>query len=985
MRTRKFWNLFVLVAVFAVCTMSIADDPTFWEMPNYKGAFGSTNWMTGWTALDEYGFFPADPVPTTEVAITDASINAGDDVYWTADNIYVLDGFVFVEEGAVLNIEAGTVIKFQPGGQEDASGLIICRGAKIYAEGTAEKPIIFTALSDDINDPYDLTPQDRGLWGGLGILGAAEINPDAGVDNFEGLVDDPRAEFGGEDNDDCSGIMRYCSIRHGGSEIAPGDELNGLGMAGVGRKTVIEYVEAFANSDDGFEWWGGTVNCKHLVSAFCGDDAFDHDQGMQCYMQFLFAIQDSETAGHLGEHDGGQDPEEGTPFAYPIIYNATFLGCGVDGTVEDAAFNLRDNWGGEYRNSIFGDSKGVAMNIEEAADKASDSKSRYEAGEIVFTNNLWFDFAPGDTPADLGVAAWDVELLSNNNNDILADSPLAGIARTQTGNLDPRPAVADGVCYQDLADIPENDFFEQVNYKGAFGSSNWMKGWTALDEYGFFPADPVPTTEVAITDESINAGDHAYWTADNIYVLDGFVFVEDDAVLNIEAGTVVKFQPGGQEDASGLIIARGGKLYAEGTGVSPIIFTALNDDINDPYDLTPQDRGLWGGVGILGAAEINPDAGVDNFEGLVDDPRAEFGGEDNSDCSGVMRYLSLRHGGSEIAPGDELNGLGMAGVGRLTKIEYVEAFANSDDGFEWWGGHLRNDHLVSAFNGDDAYDHDQGMQNEFQYLFTIQDTETAGHMCEHDGGQDPEEGTPFAYPVTYNATFLGCGENGTVEDVAFNLRDNWGGEYKNSIFGDAKGQAMNIEEAADKASDSKSRYEAGDIVFTNNLWFDFAPGDTPEALGVAEWDVELLSNNDNDILVDSPLTNISRTQEGTLDPRPIPGGAAYDNLAEVESGTSGIDIQMTGTGRPDKFSLSQNYPNPFNPVTKIEFSVKKRSQVKLDVFNMLGQKVETLVNEVKAPGQYSVKWNAASLESGVYFYRMTTDSEVITNKMLLIK
>jgi len=982
MKMKKLTETLIITAlVFTFSAVTIADEPTFWEMPNYKGAFGSTNWAKGWTAVDEYGYFSASPTPTTQVDITDADINAGDQVYWTADNIYVLDGFVYVEEGAVLNIEAGTVIKFQPGGQEDASGLIICRGAKIYAEGTAEEPIIFTALSDDINDPYDLTADDRGLWGGLGILGYAEINPDAGEDSFEGLSDDPRALFGGEDNDDCSGVMRYCSIRHGGSEIAPGDELNGLGMAGVGRNTVIEYIEAFANSDDGFEWWGGTVNCKHLVSAFCGDDAFDHDQGLQCYMQFLFAIQDPTTAGHMGEHDGGQNPEEGTPFAYPIIYNATFLGTGEDGTAEDAAFNLRDNWGGEYKNSIFGDHKGQAMNIEEAADKDSDSKRRYDAGEIVFTNNLWFDFAPGDAPADLGVAAWDVELLSNNNNDILTDSPLANISRAQTNSLDPRPAVEDGVCYQNLADIPENDFFEQVNYKGAFGSSNWCKGWTALDEYGYFTPDPVPTTPVDIVDTDINAGDHVYWTAENIYQLDGFVFVEDGAVLNIEAGTVIKFQPGGQEDASGLIIAKGGKIYAEGTGVSPIIFTALSDDITDPYDLTAEDRGLWGGLGILGYAEINPDEGEDSFEGLTDDPRALFGGEDNWDCSGIMRYCSIRHGGSEIAPGDELNGLGMAGVGRLTKIEYVEAFANSDDGFEWWGGHLRNDHLVSAFCGDDSYDHDQGMQTQFQYLFAIQDPTTAGHLCEHDGGQNPEEGTPFAYPVTFNATFLGTGEDGTAEDAAFNLRDNWGGEYKNSIFGSHKGQAMNIEEAADKGSDSKRRYDAGEIVFTNNLWFDFAPGDTPADLGVAAWDVELLSNNDNDIIATSPLNSIARTQTGDLDPRPIAGGDAYQNLAEMTS----VSERMIPNSMPVEYSISQNYPNPFNPVTTIEFAMTQNGQVTLEVFNLLGQKVATLVDGFRAAGKYVVQWDASNMQSGMYIYRIQANDFNTVKKMTLIK
>ena len=206
------------------------------------------------------------------VTVTDDDING--DVTWTANNTYVLDGFVFVEDGETLTIEPGTVIKGKPGQAENSSALIIAQGGKIYANGTPSKPIIFTAEADNLNGNLPL--DTRGLWGGVIVLGKAGINTATGVGQIEGIPStEPRGAYGGNDDTDNSGVIRYVSIRYGGTDIGEGNEINGLTMAGVGSGTRIEYVEVFNNKDDGFEWFGGTVNCKYLVSAFNGDDAFD--------------------------------------------------------------------------------------------------------------------------------------------------------------------------------------------------------------------------------------------------------------------------------------------------------------------------------------------------------------------------------------------------------------------------------------------------------------------------------------------------------------------------------------------------------------------------------------------------------------------------------------------------------------------------------------------------------------------------------------
>ncbi len=200
-------------------------------------------------------------------------------VTWTNDKDYLISGFVFVNDGQILTIEPGTVIRAKAGQGSMASALIVARGGKIIAEGTNTEPIIFTAEGDDLEGSVPL--EARGLWGGLMILGNAPVNTEEGEDMIEGLpVSEPRAIYSGIDEDDNSGILRYISIRHGGTNIGEGNEINGLTLGGVGRQTIVEYIEVISNEDDGVEIFGGTVNCKNLVVALGGaiGDTFDIDK-----------------------------------------------------------------------------------------------------------------------------------------------------------------------------------------------------------------------------------------------------------------------------------------------------------------------------------------------------------------------------------------------------------------------------------------------------------------------------------------------------------------------------------------------------------------------------------------------------------------------------------------------------------------------------------------------------------------------------------
>jgi hypothetical protein len=428
---------------------------------------------------------------------------------WTKTNTYILDGRVFVTDGVTLTIEAGTVIKGKARSAQDASALVIARGGKINASGTAAEPIIFTAEADNLNG--NLGQSDRGLWGGVVILGRARTNTASGQGNIEGIpTTEPLGIYGGTNDADDSGVFRYVSIRHAGSLLGPNNELNGLTMGAVGSGTTIEYVEVFANADDGFEWFGGTVNAKYLVSAFNDDDAFDWDEGYRGKLQFLFTIQDPRVGNHAFESDGGTTPEDGQPYAMPTVYNYTAIGSGAAGTNNLSIGPIfRDNTGGKVYNSIFHDFRGYAWRIETESAQAQDSAKRLAAGEIVIANNLFGTFGAGTTETALFVApnatAGGPAPASNytlahitataQSNRINTDPQFVHISRDRDGKLDPR--LKAGSPALQLAATPPNDgFFTATNYLGAFTTSgNWAYAWTKLGRDGYFdPASALSDT-----------------------------------------------------------------------------------------------------------------------------------------------------------------------------------------------------------------------------------------------------------------------------------------------------------------------------------------------------------------------------------------------------------------------------------------------------------------------------------------------------------
>lgn len=253
--------------------------------------------------------------PVTEIVVVSGVLEGTHN--WTSDKIYELAGRVIVNNGGILNIEAGTVIKGRTGTGINASVLMIARGGKINALGTSEEPIIMTSILDDIEPGQGfgttLTIDDRGKWGGLVILGKAPISVSGATQaQIEGV---PASEilglYGGDIADDNSGTVQYVSIRHGGSVISEGSEINGLTLGGVGSGTTINNIEVFANEDDGVEFFGGSVNVSNILIAYQGDDGIDIDQAYSGTIDGFYVVHGGSTDEGL-EIDGPEGAANAT-------------------------------------------------------------------------------------------------------------------------------------------------------------------------------------------------------------------------------------------------------------------------------------------------------------------------------------------------------------------------------------------------------------------------------------------------------------------------------------------------------------------------------------------------------------------------------------------------------------------------------------------------------------------------------------------------
>ncbi|MBO9690087.1 hypothetical protein [Chryseobacterium sp.] len=408
-----------------------------------------------------------------------------------ANKIYKLRGLVYVTNGATLTIEPGTKIV----GEADKNGaLIITRGSKIMAEGTAANPIIFTS---------EKPSPKRGDWAGVVILGNAPTNAsfggangvgeiEGGINNSEGL-----GLYGGNNAADNSGVLKYVRIEYAGYAFLPDKEINGLTFGGVGNGTTVDYVEVAYANDDSFEWFGGTVNCSHLISYKGLDDDFDTDNGFSGNVQFGIAVRDSQVADVSGsnafESDNDANGSTLTPQTSATFSNMTIIGpinsttSGSINALFQNALQIRRNSSISVFNSVF---TGFPVGLFIDATKGAPTDNNIVGNKLFFENNVLagnttpLKFGPSTSTPTTYTLADLTTWFNAKGNTILAstaDVKLAGAwaPAGTTPNFTPTagsPLLTGG----SFTNPKLANWFTQVTYRGAVkdASDTWYAGWT---------------------------------------------------------------------------------------------------------------------------------------------------------------------------------------------------------------------------------------------------------------------------------------------------------------------------------------------------------------------------------------------------------------------------------------------------------------------------------------------------------------------------
>ena len=323
-----------------------------------------------------------DPViPEPEPSVLQGSITS--DLTLKSGNSYTLNGELLVKEGATLNIEPGVKIVAQYDDRVDY--ILIEQGAKINAEGTASAPIVMTS-----------SKEEPGAWGGIHICGRAHTNAEGG----KGSSEIGGAVYGGDNDADNSGVLKYVRVEYTGYAFDEEHEANGMTFYGVGNGTVVENCEAYHGSDDGFEFFGGSVNVKNMVVVNCSDDSFDWTEGWNGKGENLVAFQESEdTLGYdcdcLIEADNNENNYAATPVSHPVLRNLILVGNGGS----KQGIRLRRGTEVEITSAkVCGKAKALAIESAETENALLNGTSKLESVSIsgtldskegIYTNDLF--------------------------------------------------------------------------------------------------------------------------------------------------------------------------------------------------------------------------------------------------------------------------------------------------------------------------------------------------------------------------------------------------------------------------------------------------------------------------------------------------------------------------------------------------------------------------------------------------------------------
>jgi len=711
------------------------------------------------------------PSNTTAIAGSASCKLAGNytaDLTLTKDITWVLSGGIIIggdnTDSATLTIEPGSKII----GESGADFLVISRGSKIMAQGTAAEPIIMTAANES----------GRGKWGGLIINGNAPLSGcGAAVGTCEAEGEGSSGKYGGNTPDDNSGVLKYLVVKHAGHIINDKDELNGIAFQAVGSGTTVDFIQVHNNADDGIEFFGGTVNVKHVVLTGNADDSLDWTSGWTGHAQYVLIKQAADAGDHGIEADNNTTLSNDLPRSSPSLANVTIISAGSDDA--DAGILLRAGTAAQIYNTIVTGPFDHCLNIDnnDTFDNAgTDAATAAASDQLTMTNSI---VNCASRFKDDAAEPWLVSDWYNaGTNNSTANPLLSGYIPTSSS-----PALTSS----NLAALPDNGFFELVDFIGAVknDADDWTKGWTVgLHETS--ANCPQGTTEMTGT-QTICKLQGTYTsdltlTADKLWVLSGGVFIggdnADSATLIINAGSKLI----GQSGADFLVISRGSKIMANGTKDAPIIMTSVEET----------GYGKWGGLMINGNAPISGcKTAVGDCVAQGEGGSGEYGGNNPNDDSGVLNYVVVKHAGHLINDTNELNGIAFQGVGDGTTVDFVQVHNNADDGFEFFGGTVNVKHIVLTGNTDDSLDWTSGWTGKAQFVVIKQSAEVGNRAIEADNNKGARDDAPRSKPMLANMTLIGGGSPDGDEGIR--LREGTAVNIYNTIITGAFDHCLNID------------------------------------------------------------------------------------------------------------------------------------------------------------------------------------------------
>ncbi len=530
-------------------------------------------------------------------------------------------------------------------------------------------------------------------------------------------------------------------------------------------------------------------------------------------------------------------------------------------------------------------------------------------------------------------------------------------------------------------------FLEYTNYRGAFApapTAAWTDSWTNWDPQ----TTPYPAANVTI---SSNIETDQYWGNDQVYLLQGQIYVKNGATLTIQEGTTIL----GDKNSvgAGLFITKGSKLNALGTAAKPIVFTS-----NQPAG--NRLAGDWGGIILLGKASTNAAGGIGNIEGIAPTTDTEFGGgttPDDSDNSGSIRFVRIEYAGYVYAPNKEINGLTFGAVGSKTSIHHVQVSFSNDDSFEWFGGSVNCKYLVAYRGLDDDFDTDNGYSGKVQFGLAVRDPQIADNPSistsegfESDNDPSGSAAAPQTSAIFSNCTMVGPLRGNVSSTVASGyrrgarIRRNSGLKIYNTIFMDHL-RGLHIDGLL-----CEQNAVSGALIVKNNIFggnstglvcetslVGSVPNQTPSAFTtIHQW----FGQQVNDSLVSSANILVKPYDFLSPDYRPVANTSIA--LINVNHDVAGISAGI------DELSLFENinlYPNPTQNEATLALSLLKSSIVNVAVYDVTGKIVSNVFNGNLNEGETKLAINTSDFSNGMYYAKISTDSIIETIKMSISK